>query len=188
MRYLLVTLFLFTSLFAADKKLYIGAGIGVGAGQETLELSSGTTSTIDYDATSSSVKVGYIFESENRIEVSSISIDADAATSTATFSGSDVDWIFTAEPQQSGEVEMKPFLILGLGSYEYKDFLINQETLKGVSVNYGLGAYITVTENVEFEAAFKAKAIAWQQIVYLGTTYSYAETMYLAYIGANIKF
>ena len=188
MKKVIVALFLLLTIenAVAVKGAYIAFGQGSGSGTEqrrfTDNLWGGTTKVdVGFDVTLTDFKVGVVFESDNRFELSSTSIDAKFSSWTEKFTGTDFDWIFTAE---KGEADFLAFMLVGFGTYEFERL-----SLRGAAFNFGLGVYVPVSDNVEVELAYKMKAIGWDEYDIGGNTSLYAlESIDYVYVGAKYKF
>ncbi len=183
-----------TSLVANDAgKWFIGIGTFNGSGTNTYTTSAGVISEeseTDYDASSIPLSIGFVGSTNNRLKFSSVSIDADSDGEAETFSGFDIDYNFTF-----GTSNLLPYIGVGLGIYTYEDtaqYFVENEDLKGVSVNFNFGLLYGITENLEFEAAYQRKSIKWQDSTYNdGYTDIDVETEDVIsgiYLGINLKF
>lgn len=173
---------------AADKDFYIGFGFGSGSGEYTYSDTTGTTNPYDRDYSLNDIKVGAIYKTNNRIELSYISIDVTGdSLADKSISGYDLDFIFTADLNRNDGLFL-PFLTLGIGFYDWDDLIISGEQMNGVAINYGIGAYIAASEDIDIEISYKGKTITWQEIVFGSVTATLDETMTLFYIGARYNF
>lgn len=176
---------------AADKDFYVGVGFGSGSGEYTYSDSTGTTEVYTTDYTITDIKIGSIYKNNNRIEVSynSVDVTVDGLTD-KTLTGLDVDFIWTMDLNNKDGVFL-PFLSLGIGSYTWNNtssLLVSGEDIKGVALNYGIGAYINVASDVDIEIAYKSKTISWQELTLGANTLSLDDSISLFYLGARYNF
>lgn len=179
-------------------KMFIGIGISNGAGTETYTLTGGgssTTSEYDFDSKSVPLTWGYITYDNNRVKLSyqKITMDWKLGASSDKFSGIDFDFDWTLESIKVGN--LLPYLGVGIGSYTYENtaqYFADNEDLRGIAINLNAGLLYSVSDNLEFEAAYKNKSIQWQDAyVYSGWTRydsEMDEKMSSLYLGLNYKF
>jgi hypothetical protein len=184
-------LFITTSALALDtNKLYIGIGTTTGSGTLTRTSTNGGYASADYDSSSTPFKIGYIFKNNNRFEFSVESMDHKFSGGTDTVSGWNMDWDFAYPNHKLADI-ITPYWTIGFGSYTYEDtakYFSDNEDLKGLALNYGIGGLYSINNNFEIEASFKGKVIKWQDVTDGTTTVSYDSTGTAMYLGINYKF
>ncbi len=187
-----------TSAVAKDQsKYYVGMGIGSGSGTQTRDYDSGDSYTTDYDTSSTTIKFGWIYNSGNRFEISVNNISADrtggntfyqndnSSDTDSEFTGYDLDYLFV----WGEDSKLKPYLDLGMGVYKndeitgYDSSSGDVETATGLALNYGVGLFYDITENIELEAAYKGKHISWNL-----ENPDTSESITFLYTGINYKF
>ncbi|WP_396588670.1 hypothetical protein [Bermanella sp. R86510] len=145
----------------AHAGFYFGIGGSGGSVTETYEGPSTIEDEYEYDQTQGDIKLGLLFESETRMEVSfnAITVEDDFGGE-AEYSGIDFDWYFPF-----GSHNIKPYLGLGFGLYEYEDTAVlftDGENLGGISINFLAGVMIPFNESVELSLGYEAKGIGWE--------------------------
>ncbi|MDB2405673.1 hypothetical protein N9W00_01930 [Arcobacteraceae bacterium] len=196
----LASLLLAGSLYGASEdagKWYVGVGTFNGSGTQTNTYSGNinTELTYGYDVSGMPITIGYVTATNNRAAFSIVSIDAtaDADGAKSTISGSEFNYNFTLE--SIGTEKLLPYIGFGLGIYTYENSgvrygIVGNEDLNGVAFNVNLGVLYSITNNLEFEASYINKSIAWQEVQYLNanTNLSVTEDISGVYLGLNLKF
>jgi|TARA_R110001592_G_scaffold320584_1_gene598556 opacity protein-like surface antigen len=143
-------------------QFYIGAGMAGLAGSGEEEYTQGSSSrTYDYSYSNASIRLGYQWSYANRLELSigSIDVEYDENYEDETYSGFDVDYYFVW-----GE-SIKPYLMVGLGSYTFEDsaqYFSDNDDLSGLAFNFGGGVIWQFHEHLDVELGYKFKSISWQ--------------------------
>jgi len=209
-----------TGAFAAENtdagKWFIGIGMTNGSGTTSVTDSGrysyynypytsgvyGSSTDYDYDSDSIPLTLGFITSSNNRAKISVQTINAKTSDGSKNkLEGIDFDFDWTFDSAKDSKIT--PYIGLGLGSYSVKDsaqYFVDNEDLKGVSVNFNAGILYNVDKNLEFELGYKHKTITWQDVTYnsyclVNNRTSHCsgklegeEQLNSLYIGANYKF
>lgn len=176
----------FLSISAVRADFYIG-GVSL-SGSGDMEITSGGSGvTFDHDTGGSLFRFGSIISREGRFEfsISNISFDYDVGGSD-DISGFDIDYLWTF-----GEDRFHPILGLGFGFYDMEDTadaFVSNEDLSGVAFNFTAGLLFDINENIEFEATYRVKSIAWQDISALGQIVETSSSFSNIGLGVNFKF
>ena len=163
------------STLATAGQFYIGAGAELaGSGEEEYTVGS-LSATVDYDYTAQSIRLGYQQDNNNRFEVSLNNIDIEYTDGgdEETYTGLDLDYYFVW-----GE-KVKPYLMLGLGFYNYEDtaqYFVDDEDLSGVAFNLAGGVIWQFYEHMDVQVGYKVKAISWADATDGVNTYETSST------------
>jgi opacity protein-like surface antigen len=139
------------------------------------------------------IKFGMMLDNDNRFEFSyekekhkftKIGVDK-------KISGFNFDWNF-AYPKYKIADAVTPYWTLGLGVYTYEDSANigdNEDDLKGVAFNYGIGGLYDINKNIELETSYKFKGISWEDYNEKGSDIrmTAASVGSLFYLGLNYK-
>lgn len=142
--------------------LYVGAGWGTGDGSHDWDYSNQKISTTHYDQDIKDFKLGILFSPAVRLELAKTRVDMDVGTSRNDLSGMDLNLFFSI-----GSKAVRPYLMIGLGSYDYDDtasLVKGDDELSGTAVNIGVGILAPLAEHVELEIGYQEKRIEWQEM------------------------
>ncbi len=195
----LASILLAGSLYGASNdagKFYVGLGYYTGSGTETNDWSGGLNqdSTVDYDATAFPISVGYITSRHDRVEFSYTNANVDTDSNDSyDLRGIDLNYDFTLESLSYKKV--LPYVGIGFGVYEFQNSgtiynIQGGEDLQGVALNLNAGLVYSLTDNIEFEAAYQYKKIQWEdlKVVNSSETLEIDEKIHGLYVGFNYKF
>lgn len=189
------------SLFAQEQNsntpnMYIGFGTTSGSGTQTRDYNTGNSFETEYDTSSNVYKIGWILSSKNRVELSIDNVEAErtggnpfvantnSSDTTSEFKGYNIDFLFTLGNSDT----ILPYIDLGFGSYKNDEIRGlnssgNMESASAISLNLGVGTFVSLTENFELEAAYKMKRMNWNL-----DNPDVTENFKYVYLGANLKF
>ncbi|PHS65251.1 MAG: hypothetical protein COB09_05650 [Thalassobium sp.] len=143
-------------------RLYLGMGWGTGDGSHDWEYSNQKISTTHYDQDIKDFKLGIMFSPAVRLEFARTQVDMDVDTSRNDLSGMDLNLFFSV-----GNKPVRPYLTVGLGSYDYDDtasLVAGDDDLSGTAVNIGVGIFAPLSEHVELDIGYQEKRIEWQEM------------------------
>ncbi|MGB5867035.1 MAG: outer membrane beta-barrel protein [Arcobacteraceae bacterium] len=195
----LASMLLAGSLYGASDdagKLYVGLGYYTGSGTETNDWTGGLNqdTTVDYDATAFPISLGIVTQRHDRFEIvyTNANVDADNGSS-YDLRGIDFNYDFTLESLSFKKV--LPYIGVGAGIYEFQDSgriynIVGGKDIQGVALNLNAGVLYSLTDHIEFEAAYQYKKINWEKLetVNGSSTLEIDEKIHGLYVGFNYKF
>jgi hypothetical protein len=141
-----------------SSKYYSGMGITLGSGILEVNINKNES----YNSSSIPIKFGMMLRNNNRFELSYESKEYKFTEVDDKVSGWNLDWNFVY-PRYKIADAVTPYWTLGFGLYTYED---NEDDLKGVAFNYGMGGLYNINKNIELEASYKFKVIVWEKYTY----------------------
>ena len=181
MKKIVLFLLIVSSTYAEDLKLYVGSSIGL----------YNETFTDNVDAKSSSYdvkfKVGYGNQKGYAIEFSIDYID----NKSKIFSyDDDTKYGFNVELLKAfdWDIYVYPFFKAGFGAGFLDINRVTQKTLNYGSYNLGIGMFIPVDKNFDFEIGYDYKYISYEGIDLIASTNKYKSNFNRAYLGFNVRF
>lgn len=170
---------------ASANDLYLGGGVISGSG-ETEFTSSYDSATADHDNTGSFFRFGFINNNNSRSEFSFSSITLDNQGAEDEITGVDFNYI-----SSFGDGGIQPVLGFGFGYYTWENtayLFEDNEDLTGVSLNYAAGILFSLGDQMELEASYRGKYIAWQDVSIYGEVIETSTSMSNIFLGINFKF
>jgi opacity protein-like surface antigen len=170
-----------------SSEYYLGMGMASGSG--TLEI--GRAKGQSYDSSSMPIKFGMMLDNDNRFEFSYEKEKHKLADVDNKVSGLNFDWNYTYPKYKIADA-VTPYWTLGFGLYTYEDSANigdNEDDLKGVAFNYGIGGLYDINKNIELETSYKFKGISWEDYNEKGSDIrmTAASVGSLFYLGLNYK-
>lgn len=158
----------FSLVTHSEQNYFVGIEAFTGTGEIEIEeeFSDGytRTDTTDTDQTGKTLVLGMIHPTKVRTSLKYTSIDAEIENDFKfDMTGIDIDGTFGFAETNA----VMPYVMAGLGYYTWKDshkafFHDDDDELKGIALNLGIGAAFKVHEGVEIDVSYKYKGIYWQ--------------------------
>ena len=180
MKKIILFLLLLTSLYS-DAKIYIGAGYGYFDEQFTSGLDAQSSST------SANLKFGY---GERKAYAVEFNIERSENESKIFSNNDEIKYSINIELIKSFDfgIYINPFIKAGFGAGTLKIERELQDRLDFGSFNLGLGTFIPVNDNLDFELGYNYKSISYETVDQIAEKISYTSNINTIYVGFNVRF